>query len=344
MFEDNYVESIHDGYFENVSGQQYFEAPSLRDDNEQEDIDDYSNPSAPFNPSFGQGLLVDLPEDVPEGTLAPYDESVSTNLIHRINDPLGIYTIKNTYGFSGAPAIEEFDNVHLDSQFNRKDLQIICNTICDSLHWKRLPVILTNLVDNAAYHPGLFTHSAFDDTLFLNPSYAEACIKHIGSTDIVVSDMAHEIGHSVAFNICGDQGTFMNEKTADFISGFVTGKLGVDIDAARQWFEWYYDAKGEGGYPISEERWDAQAAGYYFSHLANGDDLQTALKDRNFLDIIEAYRTDRLDLVNQMAWNQKPQTSEFWERCSGYKDNFMATFKMPDRYVFGPTISRVLHR
>ena len=344
MFEEEYTDSIHGEEHESLYGSDSFIADSSHSViNEHEDTTDYPEPSAPYNPSFGQGLLVDMPDDAPDGTLAPYDDSVSTNLIHRVKDPFGIYTIKNTYGFSGAPEIEEFEDVHLDSQFDEHDLQKVCNTICDALHWKRLPVFMTDGVANAAYSPGLFTHRTFDDALYLNPSYAESCIQHIGRTDIVVSDMAHEIGHSVAFNICGDQGTFMNEKTADFVSGFVNGKLGVDIDAARQWFEWYYDSKGEGGYPVSEERWDAEAAGYYFSHLANGDDLQTALKDPNFLDIIEAYKTDRLELVNQMAWDQTPHTSEsFWEKLSDYKDGFMATLTKQGRYIFGPTIARIL--
>lgn len=345
MFEEEYSDGLHNeepvGFHENDS---YIAESSHGVINDHEGITGLSESSATYNPSFGQGLLVDLPDDVPDGTLAPYDESVSTNLIHRVEDPFGIYTIKNTYGFSNSPEIEEFGDVHIDPQFDEHDLQKVCNTICDALHWKKLPVFMTDNVANAAYGPGLFTHSTFDDALYLNPSYADSCIQHIGGTDIVVSDMAHEIGHSVAFNICGDQGTFMNEKTADFISGFVNGKLGIDIDVARQWFEWYYDAKGEGGYPVSEERWDAEAAGYYFSHLANGDDLQTALKDPNFLDIIEAYKTDRLELVNQMAWEQIPHTNEsFWEKLTDYKDSFLSTLTKNGRYIFGPTISRILH-
>lgn len=278
--------------------------------------------------------------------LKPLDESQTTNLIHRVDDPLGIYTIKNTYGYIGLPEEVSYCHLTLPEDFTANDIQGICNSICDTLNWPHLPVNVTDSVPNAEYHPGLFTHATFDDSLYLNPKYAHDCINHIGSTDIVISDMAHEIGHSMATNICGNMGTYMNEKMADFISGFVCGKCGIDIDAARKWFEWHDDPVGKGGYPVSEERWDAQAAGYYFSHLANADDLQRALKDPNFLDIVKAYQHDRLELVNEMAWQQTPYThTSVFEQITDYGKTFLEKVcDLNKQYHFMPLVIRWLGR
>lgn len=246
-----------------------------------------------FNPSF-EGLY----SGVEGGDLLPhYDENSASNLVERLKEPFGVYAIKNICGYTGLPENEDFPKCTLPENFTENELQDVCNKMCDCMHWKHLPVSLSDYIPNAAYSPGFFTHSTFDDSLMLNPDYARSCIEHIGSTDIVLSDMAHEIGHSIATNICGNMGTYMDEKTADFISGFINGKMGVEIDSARRWFEWYYDPNGNGGYPVSEQRWDAEAAGYYFSHLANGEDLLKALKDDDFLKIIENYTRENAETI-----------------------------------------------
>ncbi len=230
-------------------------------------------------------------------SLEQYDHSIDNNLIYQWENPLGRYMAETTHDYN-RPLLESENivpQISLPENFTRTDVQNACNTICDTLNWRHLPIYFDqDSVQNAEFHTlrFIFKRTSFDDSLYINPNYAHECIEHIGSTDIVLSDIAHEVGHSVAFKQCGDIGTFMNEKLADFVSGFVNGKLGVDIDTARQWFEWHYDNEGRGGYPVSEERWDAEAAGYYFSHIATSDELMSALKDGHFLDIIKNYHHD----------------------------------------------------
>lgn len=290
-------------------------------------------------------------QDIPLGsyvnevaTLTPYDNTLTSNLIHRVEDPFGIYAIKNTYGYNALPKVEDIPQIGLPENFSQADIQEACNTICDTLHWIHLPITLTDSVPNAAYSPGSFVHHAFDDSLYLSPSYAHDCINHIGSTDIVISDLAHEIGHSVAFNVCGDMSTYMNEKTADFISGFVNGKMQIDIDSARKWFECHYDNVGQGGYPVSEERWDTEAAGYYFSHLANSEDLMAALKDPNFIELIKAYQHDKIELLKDIAWQQSPiESYSFTHKLNDYGAKMISVLRDIDsKYHFGPLVTRMV--
>lgn len=225
-----------------------------------------------------------------------YDHSIDNNLIYQWENPLGRYMAETTHDYN-RPLLESENivpQISLPENFTVTDVQNACNTICDTLNWRHLPIFVDSTVPNAEFHswPFFFKRTSFDDSLYINPNYAHDCIEHIGSTDTVLSDIAHEVGHSVAFKQCGDINTFMNEKLADFVSGFVNGKLGLDIDTARQWFEWHYDNVGKDGYPVSEERWDAEAAGYYFSHIATSDELMSALKDGHFLDIIKNYHHD----------------------------------------------------
>lgn len=238
----------------------------------------------------------------------PYDESLNSNLLHRALDPFGIYTMRHSEsGFSTEDHMEKPD---LPVNFTNAQLQDACNTICDSLHLGHIPVFVTSEVPNAAHCDGFFQFTTVDDSLYLNPDYAQTCINQTGSTDIVLSDMGHEIGHAIATKYCGHNGTYMDEKIADFISGFVNCKLGVDIDSARQWFQWHYDPDGNGGYPISEERWDIESAGYYYGHLANAEDLKNALGDPGFLNIIENYNSDTSLSLAQDAYNQDPYASQ----------------------------------
>jgi hypothetical protein len=233
-------------------------------------------------PSFGSGHL------------EPYDHSLTTNLLHRIQDPLGLYAVHNISGYSSPPHLESFPEIHLPVNFTESDIQQVCNTISDVLHWPHIPVHIVDWMDNAAFHPGFFKRFTFDDTLYLNPDYAHECVQKLGSTDIIVSDMAHEIGHSMIATLCKDMSGFYQEKVADFVSGFVMGKLHLNVDVARQWFEWdkYYTENGDNDYPSSFERWNGgEKAGFYFSNLANGDDLIAALKDKRFIQIIENIST-----------------------------------------------------
>lgn len=228
-----------------------------------------------------------------QALLQPYDHSQTTNLIYRFTDPLGQYVANNTnHGFIGTPDPELVHHLTIPDNFTSFDIQSVCNAICDTLHWPHLPVHVTTSVPNAAFTPGWFTHRTFDDHLYLNPDYAHQSIAETGSSDIIIADLAHEIGHSMAFKLCGNLGTFLNEKLADVISGYVCGKMGVDIDVARRWFEHHYDSEGYGGYPVSDERWEAEMAGYYLSHITNAEDLHFALQDQKFIDIIAAYQHD----------------------------------------------------
>lgn len=229
--------------------------------------------------------------DIMDGdTLPVVNEGAMTNFIQLYDDPFGLYCVEHGLHLNHSE-LEVFETPLLLETFTEQDIQDVSNMICDVVHWEHLPISIEDAAwnPNAAYSPGLFTHATFDDRLFINPNYAHECINQLGTTGIIISDIGHEIGHSIATNICGHMGTYLDEKIADFISGFIDGKLGINIDVARKWFEWQYDNQGINGYPISEDRWAAQAAGYYFSHWANGDDLQRALQDISFVDMIREY-------------------------------------------------------
>lgn len=235
-----------------------------------------------------------------------YDENINDSLFHRVSDPFGAYTIKHCDLASIDDCIEK---PYLPTDFSVNQLQDVCNTICDVLNIRHIPVFVTDSVPNAAFSGGLFNFTMIDDSLYLNPIYANECIERCGSTDIVISDMAHEIGHALATKYCGDKGTYLDEKMADFISGYVNCKLGVDIDSARQWFIDHYDPIGRGGYPVSKERWDIEAAGYYYAHFASPESLKEALSDKGFIHIIENYNKDTAESLAQEVWHSQSPTN-----------------------------------
>lgn len=236
--------------------------------------------------------------------MLPYDEKLNLDLERPMSNPFGIYANRfpdgqiNTEDCIPKPAIP--------IDFTEVQLQDACNKICDVLHIRHMPVFVTTEVPNAEHTTmtGPFRFTLFDDKLSLNPDYAKKSIEIVGTTDIVLSDMGHEIGHAMASKYCGNLSTYMNEKIADFISGFVNSKIGVDIDAPRQWFMSEYDPIGRGGYPISEERWDIEAAGYYFGKLVGAEELKKALKDPEFLKIIRDYNSDTVDTLAQEELNK----------------------------------------
>ena len=331
--EDNYFDSVehsshssfgsHVGYDEGISGMSMMEYNSM--------MDFTLSYGHNYEPSFG-------------GELVPYNDSLTGNYVYQVRDPIGRYATENICGFArGNITLESFPEVHLLDNFTSAELQQVCNTIGDVLHWSHLPVDITQSVNNAAFFPGLFNRLTFDDSLCLNPDYAQECIKELGSTDIVISDMGHEYGHSMAAKLCGGMSRFYQEKVADFVSGFVNGKLNVEIDTARRWFEWQYDETGDKNYPNSSERWDAEAAGYYFSHLANGDDLIAALKDQNFIRIIEAYQHDTLDMVNEMAFGSTSSDVSFIEGIKEFGAKFIKNvYDLDKKYHFLPIAMRTL--
>ena len=213
-----------------------------------------------------------------------------SNLLSLYQDPFGVYAISHnaTHGLCINDFLEKpvFGNI-----VSEVELQNFCNQAFDALHLKHIPVNISSGVANAAYSPGLIPRMSFDDALYINPNYASYCIDEIGSTDIVLSDLAHEIGHYVSHMTGGPSNTYESEKIADFVSGFLNAKFGVDVDVARKWFQLFYDPDGRGGYPVSEERWDIEAAGYHFGQHATFDDLKSALKDKHFLNIIKEYNS-----------------------------------------------------
>ena len=107
----------------------------------------------------------------------------------------------------------------------------------------------------------------------------------------------------------------LGEKVADFISGYLNRKMGVEIEAARQWFLWQYDPVGEGNYPVSEDRWDIEGAGYYFGQYVDSAGLETALKDPDFLKLISEYNTADLASLSVEQWSQMCQET------LGFSDN-----------------------
>lgn len=234
--------------------------------------------------------------------MLPYDEMSNHDLGNPMSNPIGIYASRFPDGLINTDDCIPKPELPID--FTEGQLQDACNKICDVLHIRHLPVFLTTSVPNAEHMTltGPFRFTLVDDTLSLNPDFAKECIENVGTTDIVLSDMGHEIGHAMAAKYCGNLSTYMNEKVADFISGFVNAKIGVDIDAPRQWFMSEYDPDGRGGYPVSEERWDIEAAGYYFGQLASSEELKMALKDPDFLKIIRDYNSDSVNTLAQEEW------------------------------------------
>ncbi len=256
--------------------------------------------------------------------MLPYDEMSNHDLGNPMSNPIGIYASRF---LDGQINIDDcIPKPELPEDFTEGQLQDACNKICDVLHIRHLPVSLSTSVPNAEHMTltGPFRFTLIDDTLRLNPIYAKECIENVGTTDIVLSDMGHEIGHAMASKYCGNLSTYMNEKLADFISGFVNAKIGVDIDAPRRWFISEYDPDGRGGYPISEERWDIEAAGYYFGQLASSEDLKMALKDPDFLKIIRDYNSDSVDSLAQEEWTRlHSDTNVLTDSMKSMLDNIM---------------------
>lgn len=244
-----------------------------------------------YNPSFG------AKED-----MLPYNEKENFDTENGVKDPFGIYVIRLN-GELVSP--EDFvEKPHIPVEFTQENLQEACNKMCDILNIPHLHVCVTEVVSNAAFVPGPFRYMLIDDYICFNPDYAKACIEHIGNTDIILSDLAHEIGHALASKYCGHLSVTVSEKVADFISGYLNCKMGVNIDVARQWFMWQYDPIGESNYPISEDRWDIEAAGYYFGKHIDATGLKTALIDPDFIKLIADYKTADLASLSLEQWSK----------------------------------------
>lgn len=269
-----------------------------------------------YNPSF------QARED-----MLPYEQKTNFDLENGITDPFGFYASRFN---DGELSQEDFiEKPFLPENFTKEQLQNVCNQMCDVLDIKHLPVFVTDDVANAQYSTltGPFRFTLIDDALSFNPDYMRECVEHLGSTDIILSDAAHEIGHAMASIYCGKLSTYTNEKVADFISGFLNCKMGVDIDVARQWFQWHYDPIGVNNYPISEKRWDIESAGYYFAKLASTDNLKVALNDPDFLKLIVDYKNDSLFTLSVDQWAKMHQ-----EGC-GYSDMARKLFSNVKKYL-----------
>ena len=231
------------------------------------------------------------------------------NLLSLYDDPFGVYAIK--HNTSHGLLIDDFiPKPEFGDKITEADLQGFCNQAFDAMGLKHIPVTVTTMVDNAAYTPGLIPRLSFDDGLFINPNYANRCIEGVGSTDIVLSDLAHEIGHYASHMAGGPNNTYESEKIADFVSGFLNAKFNVDVDVARKWFQMFYDPNGAGGYPVSEERWDIEAAGYHFGQHATFKDLNEALKDKHFLGIIKDYNSGSSEQLAEIERLQLLQSKD----------------------------------
>ena len=269
-----------------------------------------------YHPSFG------AKED-----MLPYNEKENFNMEDGIKDPFGIYAIRIN-GELVSP--EDFiEKPYIPENFTQEDLQEACNKMCDVLNIRHLPVIITESVPNAA-HVGLrgpFRFTLADDYICFNPDYAKECIEHIGNTDIILSDLAHEIGHALASKYCGDLSVSVDEKVADFISGYLNCKMGVDIEVARQWFLWQYDPIGVGDYPVSEDRWDIEGGGYYFGKYIESTGLKTSLKDPDFVKLIVDYRTEDLASLSMDQW------SKMCQETLGFSDDAKSLFYNIKKYL-----------
>lgn len=269
-----------------------------------------------YNPSF------QAKED-----MLPYEQKENFDLESSVKDPFGFYATR----FNGCElSTEDFiEKPYLPENFTEEQLQEACNQMCDVLGIRHLPVFVTDTVDNAQHATlaGPFRFTLVDDFLCFNPDFACESIEHLGSTDIVLSYAAHEIGHALASKHCGNLSTYTNEKVADFISGFLNCKMGVDVDVARQWFQWNYDPIGVGNYPVSEERWDIESAGYYFGKLASAEDLKSALQDPDFLKLIMEYKSENIVPLSFEQWGKM-----HLEGC-GYTDTARDMFDKIQKYL-----------
>ena len=236
--------------------------------------------------------------------MIPYEDKVNFDISNGLGDPFALYAARTNGGIT-LPN-DFIEKPYLPKDFTEAQLQDACNQMCDVLGIRHLPISITDTIPNAQHSTlvGPFRFTLIDDALSFNPDYARACIEHIGSSDIILSDVAHEIGHGMASIYCGKLSTYTNEKLADFISGFLNCKMGVDIDVARQWFQWEYDPMGQGGYPVSEERWDIESAGYFFGTLTDAEGLKKALQDPDFLKLIKEYNSDDLSALSSEQWEQ----------------------------------------
>lgn len=259
--------------------------------------------------------------------MLPYEDKLNFDTSDGLKDPFALYASR----LSGelTPPDDFIDKPYLPNDFTEEQLQDACNQMCDVLGIRHLPVFVTESVPNAQFSTltGPFRFTLVDDTISFNPEYAKACIEHLGGTDIVLSDAAHEIGHAMASIHCGKLSTYTNEKLADFISGFLNCKMGVDIDVARQWFQWQYDPLGESGYPISEERWDIESAGYFFGTLTDAEGLKTALKDPEFLKLIMDYKSESVIPLSVEQWTKMHQNG------MGYADSAWKMFNSIQKYL-----------
>lgn len=269
-----------------------------------------------YNPSF------QAKED-----MLPYEQKENFDMDNGTKDPFGFYAAR----FNGGElSTDDFiEKPFLPDNFTEEQLQDACNQMCDVLGIKHLPVFVTDTVPNAQHSTlvGPFRFTLVDDTLSFNPNYTQECVEYLGSTDIVLSDAAHEVGHALASKYCGKLSTYTNEKVADFISGFLNCKMGVDVDVARQWFQWQYDPDGINNYPVSEERWDIESAGYYFGKLASAEDLKSALQDPDFLKLIMEYKNENLVPLSFEQWGKM-----HLEGC-GYTDTARNMFDKIQKYL-----------
>ena len=259
--------------------------------------------------------------------MLPYEQKPNFEDENGIKDPFGYYALRHN---GGELSNEDFiEKPYLPENFSEEQLQNVCNQMCDVLDIRHLPVFVTDYVANAQSSTlaGPFRFTLIDDTLSFNPDYMQECVDHLGTTDIVLSDAAHEIGHAMASKYCGKLSTYTNEKVADFISGFLNCKMGVDIDVARQWFQWHYDPEGVNNYPVSEERWDIESAGYYFAKRAGTNDLKEALKDPEFLKLIMDYKNESLFSLSVDQW-----VKMHLEGC-GYSDVARNLFSNIQKYL-----------
>lgn len=259
--------------------------------------------------------------------MLPYEEKLNFDTSGGLKHPFALYASR----LNGEiiPPNDFIDKPYLPNDFTEEQLQDACNQMCDVLGIRHLPISITYVVPNALHSTlvGPFRFTLVDDALSFNPDYARACIENIGSSDIILSDVAHEIGHGMASIYCEKLSTYRKEKMADFISGFLNCKMGVNIDVARQWFQWEYDPMGHGGYPVSEERWDIESDGYFFGTLTDAEGLKVALKDPEFLKLIMDYKTESVIPLSVEQW------AKMHHDGLGYTDSAWKMFNNIQKYL-----------
>ena len=261
-------------------------------------------------------------------SMLPYEEYSFYDVKHPERNPFGVYVAYNYHGdFPPTDTIAKpylpDDLLDRDPKEISKYIRNACDIICDAANLGHLHIFITT--DEAKSTNGtyegkwLLPFTLWDNAIYINRDYMETCIKQFGTMDVILFLIAHEIGHAVNEIHCGRLVAKDDENLADMFSGIVLSKMGVDTDIIRQWNQWEGNADPNFYKPI-EGRWDAAAAGTYWTEMATLKSYTNAIEDPHFRELAYNYNTASEEMVSAMA--QKELDYQINE-AGGRKDNLI---------------------